>query len=65
MGLLVKTLDGNHEVVYWTKVLQTSETVTGAAGGAGIEAIAGGDAGVGAIVGGVIGGIAGHVEGSR
>ena len=42
-----------------------SGTAIGAAGGAGIAAIAGGDAGVGAIVVGVIGGSAGHVEESR
>lgn len=37
----------------------------GAAGGAGIAAIAGGDAGVGAAVGALVGGAAGYMEGSR
>ena len=37
----------------------------GAAGGAGIAAIAGGDAGVGAAVGALAGGAIGYMEGSR
>jgi hypothetical protein len=65
LGLAAAFVVGGCTNMSATQQGTVSGGLIGAAGGAGIAAIAGGDAGVGAAVGALAGGAIGYMEGSK